>query len=190
MAIAPSSAAAKASGRKSASTAPSEVPTSTGATDAGSVRSRAAMTQMRTELGPAGELREVGPALLAVGIAPLLGLVGHVEEQVRVVRQLLEAGQAVLVGVEARLEQAQGEGGELEHLAAPRDGLLLEAVERHDRVDQAHVQRLLGVVLAAQEPDLLGLLRAHEAGEHRRPEAAVEAADLGADLSEDRVVGG
>ena len=43
-----------------------------------------------------------------------------------------------------------------------RDGLGLELVERHDRVDEPHLERLLRVVLAAQEPDLLGLLRADE----------------------------
>src|SRR4051812_10546293 len=188
--MAPRRAAAKASGRKSASTAPSDVPTRTGATDAGSVRARAAMIQMRTVLGPARELREVGLALLDVGVTPFLGLGRHVEEEVGVVRELLQAGESVLVGVEARLEQAQGEGRELEHLTTPRDGLLLEALERDDRVHQPHVQRLLRVVLAAEEPDLLGLLGAHEPREHTRAEAAVEAADLGPGLAEARVLGG
>src|SRR4051794_1104961 len=136
MAIAPSSAAAKASGRKSASTAPSAVPTSTGATDAGSVRSRAAMTQIRTVLGPAGELREVGLALLDVGVTPFLGLLGLIEEEVGVVGQLLEPGRTVLLGVEARLEQAQREGGEGKHLTTPLDRLLLESLQRHNGVHE------------------------------------------------------
>src|SRR5829696_4959001 len=135
MATAPTSAAAKASGRKSAPTAPSAVPTRTGATDAGSVRTRAAMTQMRSVLGPAGELREVGLALLDVGVTALLGFRRHVEEQVGVVGQLLDPGQAVLVGVEARLEEAQRERRQLEHLAAPLHGLLLELRQRDDGVD-------------------------------------------------------
>ena len=48
MNIAPSSAATKASGWKCPAPSASEVPTSTGATAAGSVRTRAAITQMRT----------------------------------------------------------------------------------------------------------------------------------------------
>jgi hypothetical protein len=52
------------------------------------------------------------------------------------VRELLQAREAVLVGVERRLDPAQRERGQREHLATPADGLLLEAVERHDRVDQ------------------------------------------------------
>src|SRR3954449_6954238 len=175
MAIAPTSAATKASGRKSASIAPREVPTSTGATEAGSVRTRAAITHMRTVLGTAGELREVGLALLDVGVTSLLGLGRHVEEEVGVVGELLEPGEPVLIGVETGLEQPQGERGEGEHLAAPGDRLLLEALERHHGVDESHLQRLLGVVLAAEEPDLLRLLGADEAGEDARAEAAVEA---------------
>src|SRR4051794_37860130 len=105
MKIAPTSAATNASGRKCSSTAPSDVPTRTGATDAGSVRTRAAMSQTRTGAprpgsGAAGELGEVGLALLDVGVTPLLGLLRHVEEEVGVVGELLDARQAVLVGVE------------------------------------------------------------------------------------------
>ena len=104
--------------------------------------------------------------------------------------ELLDARAAVLVGVEARLQQPQRERREREHLAAPLHRLLLEPLERHDGVDEAHLERLLRVVLAAQEPDLLGLLRADEAREQRRAEAAVERADARPGLPEARVVGG
>jgi hypothetical protein len=53
MKTAPSSAATNPPTRRSASVIPSAVPTSTGAMAAGSVRGRAAMSQMRTE-GPYG----------------------------------------------------------------------------------------------------------------------------------------
>src|SRR5689334_15668462 len=142
MKTAPSSAAMNRAAWKIPSVPASAVPTSTGATPAGSVRGRAAMSQMRNmraRLGPPRELREVGLALLLVGLASFLGLVGRVEQQVGVVRQLLDAGIAVLVRVEARFDEAQREGGELEHLAAPLHGLLLEALERHHGVDQPHV---------------------------------------------------
>src|SRR6202022_857410 len=121
----------------------------TGATAWRSVRGPGALSQMfRVSLacaragaaiegrsGPSREAREVRRALLTVGVAPLLRLLGPVEQQVRVVRQLLDAAEAVLGGVEARLQQTQGEGRQREHLAAPPDGLLLQLLECHDRVD-------------------------------------------------------
>src|ERR1700733_12868859 len=202
MNIAPTSAATNRSGWNTWRKPASAVPTSTGAIAAGNVRTRAAINQMRTPLGlvtdrvaaitsrPAWELREVGPALLEVGVAPLLRLLAHVEEQVRVVGKLLDARQTVLVGVEARLEHPQRERGHRQHLPAPLDGLLLELIERHHGVDQPHRERLLGDVLPAQEPDLLGLLGPDEAGEHRRTEAAVERPDPWPGLAEAGVVGG
>src|SRR5918993_2768851 len=109
------------------------VPTSTGTTAAGRVRGRAPRTQRFMAGGgtgrpswPTGELRVVRRPLLDVGVAALLALLAHVEEQVGVVGQLLDAGHAVLVGVEAGLEQAQGEGRQRQHLPAPLDRLLLQ----------------------------------------------------------------
>src|SRR4051812_5529906 len=122
---------------------------------------------------PLRELPEVRPALLAVGLAALLRLLAPVEEQVGVVGQLLDSGKAVLGRVEACLEEPQRERRELEHLAAPGHSLLLELLERHDTVHEPHLDRLLRRVLPAQEPDLLGLLRAHQAGEERGAIAAV-----------------
>src|SRR3954469_11962067 len=193
MKIEPISAHAKRSGLNVPSVCASAVPTSTGATAAGSVRGRAATSHRRSarpSSGPLRELSEVGLALLGVGSASLLRLLRAIEEEVGVVRELLDPGQSVLGRVEARLQQAQREGGEREHLAAPLHRFLLELLERNDGVDEPHVERLLGVVLAAEEPDLLRLLRADEVGQRARPEAAVEAADLRARLAEARVVGG
>ena len=67
-----------------------------------------------------------------------------VEQEVGVVGELLDAGVAVLMGVEARLQETQGERRAVQHLAAPAYGLVLERGERHDRVDEPHLQRLLG----------------------------------------------
>ena len=183
MKIAPTSAATNRSGWKWCSNPASAVPTSTGAIAAGSVRSRAAISQIRTALiGPCyarrGNFEKSGRALLQVGVAPLLRLLGHVEEQVGVVGELLDAGHPVLVGVEARLHHPQRERRDLQHLPAPLTVSASSSLERHDGVDQTHLERLLGVVLAAQEPDLLGLLGADQPGQFAGAEAAVERADL------------
>src|SRR3954451_3156211 len=138
----------------------------------------------------AREPREGRRALGLVGLAALARLLAGVEEEVRVVGELLQAGVAVLAGVEARLQQAQREGRQREHLAAPLDRLLLEALEGHDGVDQPPVERLARVVLAAQEPDLLGALLPHLRGQDRGAEAAVERADARSRLAEAGVVGG
>src|SRR5262245_37876644 len=109
-------------------------------------------------LGEAWELREVRLALLHERVLALLRLVGQVVEQRRVASELLETGQAVGVGVEGGLQEAERGRALLEDLAGPLDRLVLEPRERDDRVDQPHVERLLGVVLAAEVPDLARLL--------------------------------
>src|SRR5450755_4656610 len=119
MNTAPSSAAANDSGWKSPSPSASEVPTSTGATAAGSVRTRAAITQMRTAPTRLGSSRKAGAirlALVPVCIAALLRLLASVEQEVRVVGELLDPAQSILGRVEARLQQSQREGRQREHL--------------------------------------------------------------------------
>src|ERR1700733_705247 len=171
MKIAASSAATNRSGWNTCAKPAHAVPTSTGATAAGSVRGRAAISQILIPLGiaaagvltasppeplsPPRELGEVGRPLLEVGVTALLRLFAHVEEEVRVVGQLLDPGEAILIGIEARLEHTERERRHDQHLAAPLDGLGLKLGERNDSVDEPHVERLLGVVLAAQKPDLL-----------------------------------
>ena len=59
--------------------------------------------------GTVGKSREVGFALFLVGIAAFLCLLATIEEEVSVVGELLNAGIAVLVGVEARFQEPQRE---------------------------------------------------------------------------------
>src|SRR5215218_375277 len=198
---APSSAATKRSGWKTPAVSASAVPTSTGASPTGSVFGRAAISQMRTTLGlavpvlmptslrPPRKAREVGRALLEEGRASLGRLLAAVEEEVRVVGELLDAGVAVLLRVEAGLHEPQRKGGKGKHLAAPLHRRRLQLLQRHDRVDQPHLQRLLRAVLPAQKPDLLGLLGANEVAQHRRAEAPVPRANSWPRLPEARVVG-
>src|ERR1700744_1876896 len=130
MKIAPTSAAMKRSGRKTCCQPASAGPTNTGATPAGSVRGRAAISQICSPPGAAdgvatsvaiaclvtgadsravGEAREVRSALLQIRLATLGSLIAHVVEEVGVVGQLLNPRQSVLVGVEAGLQQPQAE---------------------------------------------------------------------------------
>ena len=74
--------------------------------------------------------------------------------------------------------------------APPLQGLALEVGVRDDLVDHAHPVRVLGVVLVAEEEDLAGELLADLAGEVRRPEPAVERADVGVGLLEACVLAG
>src|SRR3712207_9145000 len=89
----------------------------------------------RSTLFPYTTLFRSRTALGLERLASLLGLLGAVEEQVRVVGQLLDAGVPVLRGVEARLHQPQGEGGQLQHLPAPLDGL---ADRKSTRLNSSH----------------------------------------------------
>ncbi len=74
-------------------------------------------------------------------------------------------------------------------LRDPRDRLDLEVGERHDLVDETHVERGLRVVLLAEVPDLARLLLADDARQQTRTEATVERTDARTGLTEARVVG-
>src|SRR5919201_3168124 len=144
------------------------VPSRTGETEAASVVGLVADHQTAPTPGALGapwEAREVWLALLDIGVPPLLRLLGHVVEEGRVTGQLLDAGQPVVGRVHARLDHPQRQRALLQHLAAPVERLLLEPFERHYPVDEPHVQRLLGVVLVAKEPDLARLLLADDPGQ-------------------------
>src|SRR5919204_287159 len=136
------------------------MPTTTGTIDAGSVAGRAAMSQRRSP------------------------------EQRGVAGELLQAGQPLGRSVERGFDEPQRGRTLFEDLAAPLDCRVLQLGQRDDRVDQAHLQRLLGRILATQEPDLLGLLVADEPSQQRRSVARVEAADARPGLPEACVVSG
>src|SRR4029077_10954225 len=100
------------------------VPTNTGTTAAGRVRTRAPRTQRFAISGgdrsrSARELAEVGSLLVLVRVTPVLRFLGLVEEQRRVPGQLLDAGEPVVGGVHRRLDHAQRHRRHLEHLGAP-----------------------------------------------------------------------
>src|SRR5262249_61654144 len=85
---------------------------------------------------PARELVERRSALLEEGLLALLRLLAQVVEEGGVAGQLLDPGQAVVGRVQRRLQHPQRERAVLEHAATPRHRLLLELLERDDRVDE------------------------------------------------------
>src|SRR5579875_162313 len=94
---APIRAAKNAPGSKRLAPRARELPTRTGAREAGRVLGRAASSQTRhgggpagRPLGPTGELGKVGLALFLEGVPTLLGLFAGVEEEVGVVGKLLD----------------------------------------------------------------------------------------------------
>ena len=136
------------------------------------------------------EFREIRFPFLEEGLFPFAAFLAHVVEQGGVAGEIEQAHLAVAVGVEGGLEAAQGERRVGEHFAAPLEGFLFEIGERDDGVDEAHVERLLGVVLAAEIPDFAGFFLADDAGEVAGAEAAIERTDLRAGLAETGVVRG
>lgn len=134
------------------------------------------------------ELLEVGFPFLDEGGFAFFGFFAHVVEQGGVAGEVEETHLTVAVGIQGGFEAAEGQGAVLEHLAAPDEGLGLKIGEGDDFVHEAHVERFLGIVLAAEIPDLPGFLLADDAGEVTAAEATVEAADFGAGLAELGVV--
>ena len=79
--------------------------------------------------------------------------------------------------------------GESEAISRSGDVGALGAGEGDHGVDEAHVERLIGVVEPAQEPDLLRLADAHRARQEPGPEPAVEASTRGPVWPKRAVVG-
>src|SRR4051812_30775431 len=176
----------------------SAVPTSTGVTAAASVFGRAARSQGFMAAPPermcvsrkSRELLEIRLPLLHVCVASFLRFLGEVVEQRRVAAEIEEAELAVAVGVHRGFQETQRHRSERQHLAAPFQRLLFELRQRDDGVDETHIERLLRVVLAAEEPDFARFFLADDAREVRRAEASVERADARSGLAEARIVGG
>mmetsp|Transcript_8714 Transcript_8714/g.22322 ORF Transcript_8714/g.22322 Transcript_8714/m.22322 type:complete len:331 (-) Transcript_8714:98-1090(-) len=134
------------------------------------------------------ELVEVGLSLGLEGGEAFESLLVAVEHLGGETPQLLHARVAVVHSIHGGLENAQGQGGIGQHLAAPMHGLLLKLRERHHLVHEAHLVRLLRCVQFAQEPHLLRLLRTDEPGHDAASPACVEGTHLRARLPVDGVV--
>src|SRR6266566_5236158 len=113
---------------------------------------------LTTYLRQARKPGEIGLALLQEGIPPLLTLLSHVVEHRCITSQLLNTRQAVSVGIESRFQEAQRKRAFLQYLLCPLYRLFFQALQRHDSINQSHVQSFLSVVLSAEIPDLSGFL--------------------------------
>src|SRR6185295_1512190 len=116
------------------------------------------------------EFPEVGLALLDERVPPFLRFFRKVIEERRATTEIEEAHLAVAIRVHGRLQEPQRHRREREHLAAPLQRLFLQALQWNDRIDEAHLQGLLRVVLTAQEPDLARFLLTDDAAQIRRAE--------------------
>ena len=112
------------------------------------------------------------------GVAPFLAFFGHVEEHGGVAGQLLYPGQAVVGGVETSLEHPQCDGRQGKHASTPGHRFCLQVGERDHGVHESPLERLVGVVLPAQEPDFLSALYADSARQQARTVTTVEAAHI------------
>ena len=187
----PISAAAKASGRNSSSEIASAVPTSTGATAAGSVRGRDATSHSRMGLkaawetcrSPAGASRgrrrgPPGPPRCRRRAGWRRGRAAGCPAS--------PSSAALKLALSRRSENGESSSISRHHATVSRSSSSSGTTAFTRPMSSASC----GVVLAAQEPDLLGLLGPHEVGEQAGAEAAVERADLGPGLAEAGVVGG
>src|SRR5680860_624571 len=136
-----------------------------------------------------GERRPVGVALLQECVTPLDSLVGHVGKAGGLPGEHLLADEPVVDEVEGVLQHALRGGRLRVDLPAPVESDPLQVSMGYDGVDHAHPVRFIGGVLVAEEEDLACELLADLSSEVRRPEAAVERADIGIGLLEAGVRG-
>src|SRR5690606_16024674 len=112
-----------------------------------------------------GVLPVVRRALLEERVAPFAGFVRAVGEARRFSREELLPDEAFVWQVEPVLEHAHRGRALLEDLPAPLERGSLELAVRHDGVDHAPLERLLGRVAVAEEEDLARALLAALTGE-------------------------
>ena len=155
-------------------------------------RPRAAPPQARRRAhGRFGNREKSGARFSLVRVAPLLRLLAHVIEERGVAGELLHAGEAVDAGVRTGLQQPERERGDARaSRGTTRRSSLSSSSSGTTAFTRPHASAVCGVVLAAEEPDLLRALLADLPREQADPVAAVERADARARLPEPRVVRG
>ena len=117
-----------------------------------------------------------------------LRFVAHIIKQRRIAGEFLNTGLAVELRVERTLEQPDRQRAVTENLLCPLYAFGLNLLDRHHRVDQSHFQRLFRVILAAEIPNLAGLLLPDDAREITGTKPAVETAHARTDLAKNAVI--
>ena len=90
---------------------------------------------------------------LKEGLLALGALLGEVVKQGGVAGQFLDASLSIAVGVEGGLEATDGQRAFFKDFTGPLHTLGLQFLHRDDLVDEAHVECLLRIVLAAEVPN-------------------------------------
>ena len=112
-----------------------------------------------------GVFVEIGLTLFEEGVAALLGLVHGVVEHGGVAGQLLDARLAIEFGIEARLNHSESERRVFHHALSPRHAGIFKLGQRHNLIDEPHLECLLGGIFLAEEPNLPRLLLPDDARE-------------------------
>ena len=92
------------------------------------------------------KLGKIGRSLFQISVATLLPFFTHVEEHRRIPREFLQTRLAIAVRIECRFQTADCNRTVAENFEGPLCAGGLEFVDRHDRVDEPHIEGLLGIV--------------------------------------------
>src|SRR5258708_39947738 len=129
-------------------------------------------------------------AILQEGIFPFLTLFGHIVEHGCVSGEVLNTREAVSIRVESRFQEAQGNRAFLKYLSCPLNGLFFQLFQRHDGVNQPHLQSLLSRVLPAEVPDLTSLFVANDTCHVSSAPTGIKTANPGTGLSKPGIISG
>src|SRR6266566_3930842 len=132
---------------------------------------------------------KIGLALLQEGILSLLTLFGHVIEHGCIASEFLNTCEAVGIRVESRFQEAQRHRAFLKYLPCPLYGLFFQAFQRHNGVDQSHIQGLLSRILPAEITDFLSLFVTNDACHVGTPPTGIKTTDPGTSLSKPGIIG-
>src|SRR5579859_3077903 len=136
------------------------------------------------------EFLEVWLPLFEESLFAFFGFLGQIVKQGSVPGKLLHSHRAVGVGIDRHLQEADSQRAFFQDFACPLDAFILKLLKRHDLVDQSHLKGFLGIILAAQIPDLARSLVPYHASQEAHPIARIKTADLWPGLAEARVFGG
>ena len=96
--------------------------------------------------------------------------------------QLLKTSHAIGISIEGSFETSNRRWAVLEDFTGPVQPFVLQLRKGNNRIDQPHLQSLLGVVTTAKKPDFTGFALADQPGQMRAAKAAIKTANSRAGL--------